>query len=471
MKKQLRKVVCLAMLLSLMMGLGGCTMMYQGVKQQDVKEELPEGWEEAQSVPEVKSEDSGKLAENTATGDETKQDVSAEDGAKEEVADKNSSKEDSSKKEEEKKEPSAASEELLSEYFKAKMELLATLVDQYYMNDISVDDMRTGAYKGLMAGLGDPYTCYYTAEEFNDLMESTTGTYYGIGAVVQQNVKTMYITIVKPYVTGPAYKAGMLPGDIIYKVDDVDVTGMDIDKVVSMMKGPEGTIVKVTVIRDGEADPVELTITRAKIEIETIEYDMLGNNIGYIAISGFEEPTPKQFKDAIKDLQKKGMEGLVIDLRDNGGGLLDAVVEMLDYILPKGMIVYTEDKYGNREEFRGTDKEVLDIPMAVLINGNSASAAEIFAAAMQDYEAATLVGTTSFGKGIVQSVLPLTDGTAVKITISRYFTPNGVCIHGEGVTPDIEVELKDELKQMVEIPYDKDNQLAIAFNKVLEELK
>ena len=253
-------------------------------------------------------------------------------------------------------------------------------------------------------------------------------------------------------------------------VDGVGVTGMDLHNVVAMMKGPEATKVKVTVVRDGEPDPVELVITRAKIEIETIEYEMLENNIGYILISGFEEPTPKQFKDAINDLQKQGMKGLVLDLRDNGGGLVDAVVEMLDYILPKGMIVYTEDKYGNREEYKGTDKDVLDLPMTVLINGNSASAAEIFAVAMQDYKAATLVGTTSFGKGIVQTILPLTDGTAVKITISRYFSPKGVCIHGEGVTPDVEVELKDELRQLVVIPKDQDNQLAVAISLILNEL-
>ena len=302
-------------------------------------------------------------------------------------------------------------------------------------------------------------------------MESTSGTYYGIGAVVQQNLKTMYITIVKPYVDGPAYKAGMLPGDIIYMVDDVDVTGMEIDNVVAMMKGPEGTQVKVTVIRDGESDPVELLITRAQITIETIEYEMLDHNIGYILISSFDEPTPKQFKEAITDLQKQGMEGLIIDLRDNPGGLLSAVVEMLDYILPKGMIVYTEDKYGNRDEYKGTDKDVLELPMAVVINGNSASAAEIFAAAMQDYEAATIVGTTSFGKGIVQSILPITDGTAVKVTVARYFTPKGVCIHEVGVVPDMEVELKEELKQMVVIPHDQDNQLAVAIAVILSETK
>jgi len=434
MKKIYSKVVCLFLLLSMLMSVSGCAMLMQNIRQEMERQEAEENKDQEQQVSDNKNDST------TETPGENKQ-------------------------------PSAAEEELMSDYFTAKMELLASLVDQYYMYDISVEDMRTGAYKGLLEGLGDPYTCYYTADEFDALMESTSGTYYGIGAVVQQNLKTMYITIVKPYVDGPAYNAGMLPGDIIYMVDDVDVTGMDIDKVVSMMKGPEGTIVKVTVVRDGVADPVELTITRGKIEIETIEYEMLDNSIGYIIISGFDEPTPKQFKEALADLQKQGMKGLIIDLRDNGGGLLSAVVEMLDYILPKGMIVYTEDKYGNREEYKGTDKEVLELPMAVMINGNSASAAEIFAAAMQDYDAATLVGTTSFGKGIVQSILPLTDGTAVKITISRYFTPNGVCIHGEGVTPDVEVELNDELKQLVIIPKDQDNQLAEAVKAVLDQIK
>lgn len=465
MKKQFGKMVCLTVALSVLLGLGGCAMMIQNVKKDDIKQEAqldnlgtPEVKEESvnQTENSVPEEVQGVETADKVTEEETKQDVANKDNKKEEP---------------ETKQPSAADEELMSDYFVSKMELLVQLIDQYYMYDISVEDMRTGAYKGLLEGLGDPYTCYYTVDEFNDLMESTSGTYYGIGAVVQQNLKTMYITIVKPYVDGPAYNAGMLPGDIIYMVDGVDVTGMDIDKVVSMMKGPEGTVVKVSVYRDGVSDPVELTITRAQIEIETIEYEMLADKIGYIAISGFDEPTPKQFKDAIKDLKKQGMKGLVIDLRNNGGGLLDAVVEMLDYVLPKGMIVYTEDKYGYREEFRGTDKDVLELPMSVLINGNSASAAEIFAAAMQDYEAATLVGTTSFGKGIVQTILPLTDGTAVKITISRYFTPKGVCIHGEGVTPDIEEELNEGLAQMVVIPHDQDNQLQTAIKAVLDKMK
>lgn len=436
-KKSFGKVLCLTLMFSMLMGFSGCAMLLQNVKQEAERQE-----QENQEKPDVQKEDSTQQAENTNGSSGT-----------------------------ENKTPSTMDEELMSDYFTSKMELLADLIDQYYMNDISVEDMRIGAYKGLLEGLGDPYTCYYTAEEFDALMESTTGTYYGIGAVVQQDVRTMYITIVKPYVDGPAYNAGMLPGDIIYKVNDTDVTGMDIDKVVSMMKGEAGTKVKVTVVRDGESNPVELLITRGEIEIETIEYEMLEDKIGLVTISSFDEHTPEQFKDAIKSLKKDGMKGLVIDLRDNGGGLLNSVVEMLDYMLPEGMIVYTEDKYGNREEFKSTDKEVFELPAAVLINGNSASASEIFAAAMQDYKAATIVGTTSFGKGIVQTILPLTDGTAVKITIARYFTPNGVCIHGIGVNPDVEVELNEKLKQQVVIAHEEDNQLQAAIKVLLEEIK
>lgn len=437
------KMLGIVLILSVLLSFGGCTTMMNYMLKGDGE--------------------SQNQSQQQQSGTEKEEDKELESASGTEEA--------PSKEEASNQKPSSVDEELMSDYFVAKMELLAALVSQYYMNDISVEDMRVGAYKGLLEGLGDPYTCYYTAEEFDALMETTSGTYYGIGAVVQQDVRTMYITIVKPYVDGPAYNAGMLPGDIVYMVDGVDITGMEIDNVVAMMKGPEGTVVNVSVIRDGESEPVELSITRAKIEIETVEYEMLENQIGYIQVSSFDEPTPKQFKEGIQDLQSQGMKGLVIDMRDNPGGLLDAVVEMLDYILPKGLIVYTEDKYGNKEEFRGTDKEVLDMPIVVMTNGNSASASEIFAAAMQDYKAATLVGTTTFGKGIVQTIQPLTDGTAVKITISRYYTPNGICIHGTGVTPDVEVPLDDSLKQMVVILHDQDNQLQEAVKVLMDEIQ
>ena len=361
-------------------------------------------------------------------------------------------------------------EPLMSPYFTGKLELLEEIINNYYMDEVTTEDLRIGAYKGLMEGLGDPYSCYYTAKEYEELKESSSGMYCGIGAVVQQNTKTMLITIVKPYVDAPAYKAGMLPGDIIYMVDGVDVTGMEIDSVVAMMKGEAGTVVKVTVVRDGVVEPIELTITRDVIEVETIEYEMLANKIGYVLISQFDEVTPGQFKDAIEQLEADGMKGLIIDLRDNPGGLLDAVVDMLDYVLPKGLIVYTEDKYGNKQEYKGNDNHELELPIVVMINGNSASASEIFAAAMQDYKKATLVGTTSFGKGIVQSIIPISDGTAIKLTVSKYFTPNGICIHGTGVKPDVEVDLAEELKQKVVIEHEEDNQLAEAIKVLKKQL-
>lgn len=390
---------------------------------------------------------------------------------REDIADKPEGNEQNSEGKEETNTPSTTNGALISDFFTGKLELLEQVINMYYMDEISVEDLQTGIYKGLLEGLGDPYSCYYTKEEFDDLMESTQGTYAGIGAVVQQNRKTMIITVVKPYVDAPAYNAGMLPGDIIYKVNGVDITGMEVDSVVALMKGEPGTEVMVTVVRDGVTDPIDLTITRAWIEIETVEYEMLEENIGYILVSGFEEPTAGQFKHAIEELIGQGMKGLVIDLRDNPGGLLTSVVEMLDYLLPDDLIVYTEDKYGNREEYKGSDKHSLDMPMTILINGNSASASEIFAAAMQDYNAATLIGTTSFGKGIVQSLIPFSDGTAVKVTVSRYFTPRGVCIHGVGVTPDIEIDLAEELKQLVVIEHAQDNQLQAAIEELLKEIK
>lgn len=369
--------------------------------------------------------------------------------------------------------PSATTpeEKFITEFFTSKMELLKNLVDWYYMDETTADALQTGAYKGMLEALGDPYSCYYTAEEYDALMESSNGTYCGIGSTVQQNVNTKIIMIVKPFVGGPAHEAGMLPGDIIYKVDGTDVTGMDINSVVAMMKGEEGTKVTVTVVREGADDPIELEITRRMVEVPTIEYEMLEDDIGYILISEFDDVTVNQFKNAIVSLKADGMRALVIDLRDNPGGLLTAVVDMLDYMLPKGMIVYTEDKYGSRDEYRSTDDDVFDLPLAVIVNGNSASASEIFAAAIQDYKLGTIVGTTSFGKGIVQSVFPLSDGTAVKLTVSKYYTPNGRSIHGTGVTPDLEVDLLEELKKKITIEHEEDNQLQAAIRHLLEGLK
>lgn len=351
-----------------------------------------------------------------------------------------------------------------------KLSFLQSLVDNYYLEDVKGISFEDGVYKGFIASLKDPYSTYYTAEEYSALMESSSGIYCGIGATVSQDMTTGIITIVKPFKGSPAYEAGILPGDIIYKVNGEEVTGEDLSEVVSKMKGVEGTTVQISVMRGGETEPLEFTITRREIEIPTIEYQMLDNKLGYIIISEFDEITVDQFKAAVDDLEDRGMKGLIVDVRNNPGGLLDSVVKILDRLLPPELIVYTEDKNNNREEERAVDKEKIEVPMAVLINGNSASASEIFAGTLQDYKMATIVGTTSFGKGIVQKVIPLTDGTAVKLTISKYYTPSGRNIHGTGITPDITVELDEKLQKEVTIPIEKDNQLQAAIQAVLDKI-
>lgn len=358
---------------------------------------------------------------------------------------------------------------LMSKAVKSKLNRIKSIIDTYYLDEIDEDKMVEGMYKGLVSSLEDPYSVYYTKDEFAALMESSSGSYCGIGAYVSQDVKTGVITIVKPFEGGPAYKAGMLPGDIIYKVSGEEATGKDLSEIVSKMKGEEGTTVDLEIIRAGESDPIKLTIERRTVEVPTISYEMLDNKVGYIQIAEFDEVTGPQFRSAITDLDNQGMIGLVIDLRNNPGGLLDTVCDMLDRMLPEGLIVYTEDKNGTRtEEVKSTAEESFDKPLVVMINGNSASASEVFAGAIQDYGIGTILGTTSFGKGIVQSVIPLSDGSGVKVTVSKYYTPKGRNIHEIGIEPDVVVELKDKLKTKVVIDKSEDNQLQEAI-KIINE--
>ena len=357
-----------------------------------------------------------------------------------------------------------------------KLEAMDELIDKVYLEDVSEVDFADGIYKGFMASLGDPYSTYYTAEEYTALQESSNGVYYGIGASVSQDAKTGIVTIVKPFITGPAYKAGIKPGDIISKVNGEEVTGMDLSAVVSKMKGKSGTKVKIGIVREGVNKPLEFTVTRMKIEVPTIEYQMLDGKIGYITITEFDKITVTQFDAAVDDLEKQKMKALIVDVRNNPGGRLDAVVDILDRLLPPKLLVYTEDKYNKREEKFAKDKTKISVPMAVLINGNSASASEIFAGTLQDYKTATIVGTKSFGKGIVQTVIPYSDengpdGTAVKLTISKYYTPNGRNIHGTGIRPDVEVELDEKMQKEVVIPVDKDNQLQKAVSLLKKKME
>ena len=322
-----------------------------------------------------------------------------------------------------------------------KLKALEQVIDLKYLDKVSQNDLEEGLYKGLLQGLGDPYSVYYTKEEYKELMESTSGTFYGIGAYVQQKADAQYCTITKVFENGPADKAGMKANDIVTKVDDKDVSGEDIDKVVSMMRGDKGTEVKVQVFRSSEKKYIDLKIIRDKVETTTINYKMLDNKkkIGYIQITEFDTVTQQQFAKALNTLKKQGMKKVVFDVRDNPGGSYDVVCSILDTLLPKGTLVSTKDKYGN-EEKQTSDSSCINMPMTVIQNENSASASEIFAGAIQDFKAGKIVGTQSFGKGIVQQIMPLEDGSAIKLTIEKYYTPSGKNIHGKGITPDVKVE-------------------------------
>ncbi|MCD7825651.1 MAG: S41 family peptidase [Clostridiaceae bacterium] len=359
--------------------------------------------------------------------------------------------------------------EELKQEIAQKIEVLEKYIDQYYLDEIDDEKMADEIYKGVIAGLGDDYAAYYTEEEYIEIMEKTNGTYCGIGAYISSDASTGVVTIVNPMKNSPAEKAGVKAGDIIYAVDDEEVTGMEISKVQALVKGEEGSKVKLTIIRDNEQ--MELTVTRAEIEEDTVSYQMLGEDIGYIQVSSFEQVTPKQFEKAIKQLEKKGEKALIIDLRNNGGGLLDSAVEMLDTMLPEGVVVYSMDKSGEKQNYYAEDDDCFEKPVAILVNENSASASEVFCGAMQDEEAAVLVGTQTFGKGIVQGIFALSDGSAVKMTTAKYYTPKGRDIHGTGLTPDVEVALEDKTEEISDGGIKVDNQTKAAYDYLSDEIE
>lgn len=320
-----------------------------------------------------------------------------------------------------------------------KLDEIYNAVNIYYYEDFEKDELEESLYKGLVEGLNDPYSVYYTKEEYEDMMVSTTGTYYGIGAGLSQNIETMVVTITKVYRGTPAEEAGLKNGDIILSVEDLDATSMEVSKLVQHIRGEEGTTVHMTIYRESTQETLQFEVERRHVELPSIEGEMLEGNIGYIQITEFQDKTDEQFEVMLKMLQKQGAKGLIIDVRANPGGLLSTVVNLLDQVLPEGLLVYVEDKYGNRDEYT-SNAECVDLPIVVLMDETSASASEIFAGAMKDYEYATLVGKTTYGKGIVQNIIRLSDGDAMKITTAKYFTPKGNDIHKVGVTPDVEVD-------------------------------
>ncbi len=338
-----------------------------------------------------------------------------------------------------------SSSDVVSDATLKKLSKIEKIVQEKFLYEEDKDKIQDGILKGYVDGLDDVYSVYYNEEETKALQESTSGEYYGVGAVLTEDATTGVVTIVEVYEDSPAEKAGLKADDILYKVDDTEVTGMDLTKVVSYIKGDEGTDVALNVIRGDQSDELELTATRAKIEAHTVSYKMLEDNIGYIKVTEFDTVTTQQYTDALDDLESQGMERLIVDLRNNPGGNVSTVCDMLDRMLPEGLIVYTQDKDGNKNEATSDEENQFTKPLVVLMNGNSASASEIYAGAIQDYGLGKIVGTQSYGKGVVQQIFNLGDDTSLKITIADYYTPNGRNINGQGISPDVEVEYeKDE---------------------------
>lgn len=348
-----------------------------------------------------------------------------------------------------------------------KLSDIAYIIDTYYYDDVTTEQISEGIYQGILDSLKDPYSQYYNAEEYRSLMEETTGSYYGIGAVLSQDRETGEISILRIYKDSPAETAGLKEGDMVRSVDGITADNVELTELVKNVKGEEGTTVTIVVQREGTDGLLEYEVKRGKVQVPTVEYQLLEGNTGLIQIAEFSDLTPAQFESAVTDLKSRGMTALIVDVRDNPGGVLDAVCDVLDQILPEGLLVYTEDKYGEREEYHASGESYLDMPLAVLVNGNSASASEVFAGAIKDYAYGTLIGTTTFGKGIVQSIIGLGDGSAVKVTIAKYFTPNGNYIHKVGIEPDITLEY--EYSEPEDTVYDPmhDNQI----QKALEVLK
>lgn len=336
------------------------------------------------------------------------------------------------------KEDSVVNSETLS-----KMAAIERTVDEnFYFDGVTTEDMETGVYRGMLEALDDKYAVYYTAEELSSQRQSNEGVYYGIGAYVMMNAETE-----TPYISGvimgtPAEEAGLQVGDIIYAVDGTSTFQLTLEETTALIKGEEGTHVTLTLIRNGAA--FDQDVVRRKVNNPTVTSEVLDEEIGYIAISEFKDVTVDQFTEAYAVLKGSGVRALILDLRGNPGGLLDAAVSIGQQILPEGLVVYTEDKSGERVEYTCDGTRKIEIPLVVLVNGGSASASEVLTGAIKDYGVGTVMGTTTYGKGIVQKIIQLSDGSGIKLTTSAYFTPHGNNIHGTGIEPDVEVEFDAE---------------------------
>lgn len=334
---------------------------------------------------------------------------------------------------------------------------LKSLISKYYYKDTDDEALSIGAFRGMVESLNDPYSEFYTPEEYNALMEKTSGKFSGIGAVLSQDPDTKEVSITSVYDGSPAQKGGLLPGDILISADEYLSSELEFSVFVSHIKGKEGTSVDITYIREGKENTV--TLIREEIITPSVSYEMLDENTGLITIFEFSDNTKEEFMNAVSELETEGMTDVVYDIRSNPGGLVKSVTDILDEILPEGVTVYMMDKNGNRTDYTSDDEHQMEYPCVVLINENSASSSEIFAGAIKDFKYGTLVGTTTFGKGIVQNIFKLSDGSGLKVTVSEYFTPSGVNIHGIGIEPDIQLEFEYQGKEGEPYNMEYDNQI------------
>lgn len=357
---------------------------------------------------------------------------------------------------------SAKSDEQKYDLFIDKLNNMLTVIKQDFYEEIDPEVLYEGALDGMMAALDDPYSCYYTAEEAAAVFQTTSGSYVGIGCYVGQMKDSNDIVVISVVEDSPAEKAGLLPEDILIAVDGKDISNLNLDYAMTFIKGNEGSPVVVTVKRGDKT--LDLTMKRARIEQKTVSYRMIGDGIGYILVSSFYENTAKETKAALEELEKQGMSKLIIDLRENPGGLFDTAVKMLDLMLEKGLLVaYTDSRQGAEVKSFTKDEDRFDKPLVILINGNSASASELFTQTMRDYEKATVMGTKSYGKGVYQTLWPIgEDNSFIKYTGGRYYSPKGVCIHDKGIEPDIVVELEEGLEKESISKRTKDNQIDAA---------
>ena len=350
----------------------------------------------------------------------------------------------------------------------AQLEKYKSIVDEYYLGEVDEDALKEGAIKGYIEGLGDPYTEYISKEDMEGYMQDTLGNYVGIGIYMILDKEDGKIKVVAPMQGSPAEAAGIKAGDIIETINGESYTLEEMEDASEKIKGEEGTTVKLGIIRGTEE--LEIEVKRENIKVNPVNGEVLENNIGYIQFSSFDKTTAEDFKAKYEELKSKGINSLIIDLRNNGGGLVDQATKIADYFTEKDVpLLYEVDKNGNEEEVKSEDGVLIDIPTIILTNENTASASEILAGALKDLDKATIVGTKTYGKGVIQEIFTLRDGSGIKLTTEEYQTPNHNKINKVGIEPDEKVELPETVTNVLDVPEDQDTQLQKAMEILSQE--